>query len=311
MKRKIIKLAEKTLVVSLPSSWTSACQIQKGDEVEVTINDASLCIHPILKQRFIKKITVDISTLSPRVLRWQVSSLHKQGYDEIELLHYSKEQEDILADLVQHLFVGFIVKEKSSIRLVVGQVAIVDSDQFAISLRQAWRQLVSSSKDLSLAFSSKDPTLFKNILISEQDNNKLTNLCERLLNKSLTQKEKGHFWYVVAWNLEKIVDNFKYIASYFHEAIISISSQTQELLNDFSGFVQGYYDLFYNFSFEKLSLLSEQKILLHKKALSLLASQETTSPHENILLHFIDCAILQTADFSTSTIALMFSFKEK
>ena len=35
MKRKIIKLAEKTLVVSLPSSWVNAQGLKKGDELQV------------------------------------------------------------------------------------------------------------------------------------------------------------------------------------------------------------------------------------------------------------------------------------
>jgi phosphate uptake regulator len=311
MRRKIIKLAEKTLVVSLPSSWVSHCKLEKGDEVEVLPFDGSLSITPVTLNKIIKKVSVDIFSLSERVLRWQISSLHKQGYDEIELLNYSSEQETILVDLVKNLFVGFMVKEKSSLRIVVSQVAIVDSAQFVTSLRQAFRHLVLSTSDLSLAFANSDSSLLSSLILAEKENNKLTNLCERLLNKSLTQKDKGHFWYVVAWNLEKIFDNYKYIASYFNDAIISLNSLVSDLLSSYETLVKGYYDLFYAFSFEKLVTLANLKDDLHKKCLYLLTSDEfNSSPHQRILVHYIDCSILQIADLSASTIALMFSFND-
>ena len=46
LKRKIIKLAEKTLVVSLPSSWVESQNIDKGDNVDVSVDDYKLIITP-------------------------------------------------------------------------------------------------------------------------------------------------------------------------------------------------------------------------------------------------------------------------
>lgn len=313
MKRKIIKLAEKTLVVSLPTSWVNTNQLEKGDELDVSITDSGLLIQPPFVQRQIKKVSVDIRNISERVLRWQISSLHKQGYDEIEILHYDEDQEKVLADLVEHLFVGFMVKERSSLRIVVGQVAVIDDKQFDTTLRQAFRQLEQTSKDIILAFEDNDATLLKKIIVAEQENNKLTNLCERLLNKSLEQKQKGHFWYVIAWNLEKVVDSYKYIAQYFLDALIAPKKDVFNIFKKLSDMVHAINVLFYEFSFEKLVVLSEQKKLLEKKVLHLLSQKDDffTSTHERILVHYAHMIILQLTDFSASTIALRFEPKDR
>ncbi len=269
MKRKIIKLAEKTLVVSLPTSWVVEQGIGKGDEVECTIEDNKLIIEAQQqKSKLIKEI--DVAQMSERVLRWNISSLHKQGYDEIIVSGYTEAQYTILQDLLTHLFIGFIVKERSKLRIVIGEVTVVDVNEFDAMLRRAFRLLIRAFEDLEEA-TSQEKSLQKLIDV-EHDNNKVTNFCERLLNKNLVQKEKGHFWYVVAWNLEKVVDNFKYIAQHYKK--ITLSSQEAELLAKTKEFATGYYECFYDFDFETLVSLSELKKELLSSWLELL---ETSS----------------------------------
>ena len=118
MKRKIIKLAEKTLVVSLPTAWVEEQGLDKGDEVDCDVEDQRLIIIPPLKKTS-RETEIDITGTSERVLRWQISSLHKQGYDQIVVSGYSQEQYDILQDLLTNLFIGLIVKDRSKLRIVI------------------------------------------------------------------------------------------------------------------------------------------------------------------------------------------------
>ena len=46
MKRKIIKIADKTLVVSLPTAWVQSQNLDKGGEVDVEVADYKLIITP-------------------------------------------------------------------------------------------------------------------------------------------------------------------------------------------------------------------------------------------------------------------------
>lgn len=284
MKRKIIKLAEKTHVVSLPTTWLVAQNLKKGDEIDCLFEDEKLIFVPP-RVGTKKEITLSLDGMSERVLRWNISSLHKQGYDEIVITNYNQEQYDIIQDLISHLFIGFIIKEKSKLRIVVGEVARVDVKEFDAMLRRGFRLLLQCFEELT-----------GDILALEQENNKVTNFCERLLNKFLIQKEKGHFWYVVAWNLEKIVDNFKYLK---HDGVLDteISEDQNALIEKTRLYVHDYYECFYSFSYDALEELTEQK----KKLISLWKQELQTAP---LLSHHFLNIITQVSDFSASMIAV-------
>ena len=102
-----IKL-EKTLVVSLPSDWIKSQDIKKGSELECTVEDHRLVFSPNSNRTNLRTIELDVKNITERVLRWQISSLHKQGYDEIVISNYSDEHYKVIEDLVKHLFVGFM-----------------------------------------------------------------------------------------------------------------------------------------------------------------------------------------------------------
>ncbi|MCF7799251.1 hypothetical protein K9M74_05095 [Candidatus Woesearchaeota archaeon] len=302
MKRKLIRLAEKTLVVSVPATWAKQQGLDKGDELDCDISDTKIVLTPPRKTPVLQTIQIDISHVSERVLRWNISSLHKQGYDEIIVTSFNDSQYEIIEDMVKNLFIGFIVKDKSNLRIVIGQVAVVDASEFDATLRRAFRQLISVFEETQESFLNANISLLKKQIENEYQNNKLTNFCERLLNKSLTQKEKGHFWYVIAWNLEKIVDNFKYLAV----AIDTIvpSDAVNRLFIKLQKYAQDYYEFFYEFSFERLTQLSVLKKELELECLTLLAS---ASKQERLVGHYMHMVVLQLADFSASTIALRFN----
>ena len=300
MKRKIIKVAEKTLVVSLPTAWVNSQGLNKGDELDVDIKDYKLILTPPLKTMPHLRTTINVEHLDERVLRWEISSLHKQGYDEITVTHYNDKQFVIIEELIEKLFVGFIIKDQSQLRIVIGQVALIDAKEFDATLRRAFRLLNTTMDDLFLAFEKQDKELLAKQLSYEQTNNKLTNFCERLLNKALTQKSHGHFWYVFAWNLEKVADNCKYIAQEYSEDL-RISPSALHLLKEISVFVEQFYECIYSFSFEKLVTLSKRKRELAKE---LLEGLKTGDEKDRILLHYLHMVVLQMADFSASLIAL-------
>lgn len=300
MKRKIIKISDKTLVVSLPSKWVKENNLSKEDELDITLNENNLIISTYSKSPILKTATINVSNISERVLRWEISSLHKQGYDEIIVLNYTPNQLKILEDLIQNLFIGFIIKEKTQLKIIVGQIAVTDEKEFDSTLRRAFRQLIIASDELLESFQTNNLLLLSNSINLEHENNKLTNFCERLLNKSLKDKEKGHFWYVIVWNLEKIVDNFKYIYEHYKANLPKINEPTLSCLKNLNKYIKDYYDCFYDFSFEKLTKLNESKQNLEKNILNELSS----SSEFKILFHYMHLILLQVTDFSTSTIAL-------
>lgn len=298
MKRKIIKLAEKTLVVSLPHAWTTALDLEKGAELDCELDGNRIIYSSAGTSQEHRHIELDVQGITERVLRWKISSYHKQGYDEITLTNYTPEQYAIVEELTRTLFIGFIVKEKTKLRVVVGQVAQVEVGEFDGTLRRAFRHLQQMGRELHDAFTTQDAALLAGQLLHEQSNNRMTNFCERLLNRSLLQKEKGHFWYVIAWNLEKVADTFKYIAQYYAKEP-KISKASLELLSETLDYLDGYAQLLYAFSFSELVRLSAQKKELEAQALQLLEQGI-----DSVFCHYLHTLILQLADFSASSIAL-------
>jgi phosphate uptake regulator len=300
MKRKIIKLAEKTLVISLPTEWIELNSLEKGDELELTYLDDKLLLSPLKSKQLLKTTNLDIKDLSERVLRWTISALHKQGFDEINIFNYTEEQVKIIEDLITNLFIGFIIKEKTNLKLIVGQIAITDASEFEATLRRAFRQIVNMMNELQTSLKTNNTTSLTKQLDLEHENNKLTNFCERLLNRTLKEKEKGHFWYIIAWNLEKIADIFKYIAQEYKIAP-KLNQEQVKIISEINQYVESYYAFFYNFSFNKLIELDEQK-----KKLLLNLRQEMISDNKDtiILMHQLSNLLTSISDLSSSTIAL-------
>ena len=299
MKRKIIQVAQNTLVVSLPANWVKAQGVDKGDELDCSIEHNKLVLTPPISNKHTRSITVDVGDVDERTLRWKISSLHKQGYDEIIVCNYTEEQYAIIDELTNNLFVGFVIKDRSKLRIVIGQVALVAADEFDRTLRQAFRHTNTMFEEYINALEKGDLKLLEYQLQHEKTNNKLTNFCERLLNKSLEHKEKGHFWYVIAWNLEKIADNFKYVVENTKD-YNQPSESMLACLKKIATYYNDYYECFYSFSFEKLTALSKTK-----KELDKICLEGLTTP-DAIYYHYFHMLVLQIADFSASMIALAY-----
>lgn len=78
MKRKVIQMAGKTMVVSIPSDWVKKYGIKKGDELELEKKNRNIIIST-KKDYSLNKIKVNISDLDEQVIKWTLSAIHKSG----------------------------------------------------------------------------------------------------------------------------------------------------------------------------------------------------------------------------------------
>jgi len=295
MKRKVIQIADKTLVVSLPNSWASQWAINKGDELEVQEKGPCLILNTS-SHRDLKQSKIDVKGISDRALRWLLSSLHKKGFDEIEIL-CNKSQEKIIDELLKDLFLGFAVVHRSGDLCVVRSLSKEFDDQLDVIVRRAFLVSLSLADQCVDLCESKRFSDLNTLLDLEKTNNQLTNFCERLLNKrGLDDPLKTNFLYVIIWNLEKIADDYKYICEYL-VAKKSVSSVCLKLLKNTNVLFRRYYELFYKFDVKNLSSLADDFKLLRKDIESSLKEDPVFFSH---LLHIV----LKCADFSASTFAL-------
>jgi phosphate uptake regulator len=302
MIRKVIQLAAKTLVVSLPSKWVKKQGMHKGDEVEVSEHLRGLLISG-RGEAGASKISVDLSGLDERVVKWVVSALHKKGYDEIELFYDNPAIAKVIHDRVKNLMLGFTVASQSEKRCVLKSVSKEIEAEFDLSLRRAWLVSLELANNSLKIIESQHLSGLAELTELESSNNQLTNFCERILNKSeYREPDKTHFIYAVVWNLEKVCDDYKYICDYLaKEETVSIGNDVLEVYKKANLLFKGYYELFYDFELKKLNELNKVRNSLNAEIKNLLA---TKGKRELIVVSYLSSLTAKLADFSASMIAL-------
>lgn len=295
MRRKVIKLAEKTYVVSLPSKWVRQFGIKKGDELtlsqkgsQLTLSTEGVCEA--------NKCSVRVGNTSERALRWLLSSLHKKGYDEIELLDLEEGQSEIVSQLLKDLFIGFTTVYESPKRVVVRAIAKDNHDAFDTILRRAFLVTLELGEQLHERARNKIENI-NSLLSLEKLNNQLTNFCERSLNKK-GEPLRANFLYVIVWNLEKIADDYKYLCKHLAEEK-KVNASTLDILEKTNKLLRSYYELFYKFDVKKLTDLSEQFKKLENET-----KEEMKKTENTLALSHIHHILLKIADFSASIFAL-------
>ncbi len=298
MKRKVIQIADKTFVVSLPTGWVKQWGIKKGEEIDMQEKGPRLIVSTA-EPRQLRKKGIDVSNATERTLRWLLSSLHKKGYDEIEVHTENPEHAIIIDQLLKDLFLGFAVVHCSGSQCVVRSLSKELDDQLDVIVRRAFLvTLALAEQSLQMAKSKKFGEL-QHVFDLEKTNNQLTNFCERILNKrGLDEPAKTSFLYVIMWNLEKIADEYKYVCEYLASKK-KMSQQTAELFDKANKLLRRYYELFYKFEIVGLSQLSEEVKKVRTDIEKAMSKSE-----DSIVLSHLHHIVLKTADFSASTYAL-------
>ncbi len=304
MKRKVIQLAGKTFVVSLPRKWVVKYGINKGEELDVEPKNGSIVIGTERTTQLEKQI-LDVSNMNERVIRWALSALNKSGVDEIEIINYTPEALKIMQELVKDLFMGFAIMEQTPKRCVLRNVSKELETEFDAMLRRAFLVTLSMGESTLEYIKQGKMSSMKELIALEHTNNQLTNFCERILNKQgYKDYRKTCFLYVIAWNLEKVCDDYKYICDYLSKPENSKTKISKEVLDFFeraNRFLRSYYELFYNFDVKKLVELSEEKNILVEEAKKFLV---TKKDKEVFIINTLINMIIKTKDFSASSFAL-------
>lgn len=308
MKRKVIQLSGRTLVVTLPKEWASDNNITKGDYLDFEVgNDSDLILRP--SDRSVtyepRSTCIDVSALDERVVRWLLSSLHKKGFDEINIRFTDRHVLDVVNELVKDLFVGFTIVSQTENTCTVKSISLDSHSDFDAIFRRAFMLMLQMGQEVLAALREQRTEALSALVAMEHMNNQLTNFCERLLNKEgYEDYDSTCFMYVIVWNLEKVCDDHKYICEYFgtkapkavilREEVLDLYGLTNKLSRDF-------YDLFYKFEIQGLNALRTRKSGLEARARDLL---ESSNVQDAILIgHLLDI-MNRVMDFSASTIAL-------
>ena len=302
MKRKLVKQGGSALTITLPKSWVDKYGLTAGDDISIKECGRELSV-VTEREESGRSVALDAAELNERTLRWTLSSLHKGGYDVINIAFDDSNSMNIINEIVKDIFIGFAVVEQSGKGCVLRSVSRDSESEFDTVLKRAFLVTLSMGDGTLNAIKQNNLEDLQNLMSLEKTNNQLTNFCERLLNKrGFRDYRKTCFMYVIAWNLEKICDNYKYISNFLinnkdtvlRKKVIDFYHNTNELM-------RRYYDIFYKFDVGKLSKWSDERKELISEGHKLIQKETGL---DSIVLSYLQKLIYQLSDFSASTIAI-------
>jgi len=123
MRRKVSKIGSSTLMVSLPSKWCKANQVRKGDEMELEVTDTAITILPKEKQLALKSTAINVSGLSPSMVKRILAVYHKVGHDEVEVRFENAEQFHLVRERIKDMLIGYEIIEQSKNKCLIKYIS--------------------------------------------------------------------------------------------------------------------------------------------------------------------------------------------
>lgn len=244
MKRKIIQMAGKTMVVSLPSPWVKKYGIKKGDEVEVEEQDRRVTISTERALATDKK-RLNISDLEPVINRSIIES-YKKGYDELEVRFDNPELIDRIQKVIEEL-IGFEIVKQESTYCIIKAISQPSVNEFDNILRRLFLVIKRMGEECLEGIKKKDKKILSNVMDLDHNVNKFSNFCIRHVNKvGYKDVRKNNALFLILNFLEFIGDEYKQIA----KLVLGLKSSLDKKVLDLNQQVNALFNLYYEFFYK-------------------------------------------------------------
>jgi phosphate uptake regulator len=249
MRRKVIKLGENSLLVSLPSKWVQQHGIRKGDEISVEEKEGKLVLQSTSMPAG-NKAAIDITGLNPAIRR-VLGALYKKGYDEFTVHFSSNDELETAYGVIREAFTGFEVVQHGKNHIVVREISQPNPEQFDAVLRRQFLVIKDYASEISTALQKRDYGWLKRLVLRDKDVNKLADFCRRLINKNMASNATG--LYIIVEQLEKISDKYSDISMVASQKKLAPSKEFMRIYSQVTDYLNSFYECFYRFSLPGLS----------------------------------------------------------
>ena len=290
MKRRVIQIANSTQLISLPRKWSLQFNIKKGDELEVEENGSKLSISTE-KEIFSDRVEVNFienRPLTDSMIYRYLSAIYKAGCDEIYVTYQTPQECEIAQRTVNNEFVGFEIVEEGKNYFMTKKISNLEVSEFDTMLKRTFFFLNTMAKDGLEAVRSNDRETLKNLVIRDININKLTDYTRRIINKnSHTKYKRTHPLYLIIEHQEKIGDGYKKIFRMLGENNIKLDKRTINIYSRVTGFLESFYNLFYDFKLEKVGKFIADKRQIEAEIMALLGKVDKKDTQVLIYLYYI------------------------
>ena len=299
MIRKVIQLAGKTLVVSLPSKWARESGVEKGSEVMVEEKGDTLLVS-LAQARAGMKTEVDLAGTAPMTKR-VLGAIFKIGYDEVTVIFSTAEELSLAQEVLREEFIGFEVVKRGKNTLQIRSVTRLDAGEFETILRRTFLALLGMAEEGLQAIKKNDDLWLKTIALTDKDINKYADFCRRLLNKKgLSVATRPAPMYYIVEQLERIGDSWRDICNSAMDGK-KLGIAGEKIHSEVAAFFRLMYEFHYQFSLERVAGIGNKKNELKKK---LAAAMEKAKKDELPMLVLLDKLVDDIYDMNGAVMAV-------
>ncbi len=298
--RKVVRHGN-TRMVSLPRKWLLKNKIRDADKLICHTSNNKISYFIRSEDKFYeRRLELDVSTFSDKYLKFILSTVHKTGYDHLILQNLSLKQREEVINRVHKELVGFEVLETKSNELEIHKENEYGHEHFMSSLNKLFHSATMVFENCIEALEKPGEESCNLVISAEAYNNRLTNFCERLLNKFTNITEGSTFLYITIWNAESLCDTMRDIAKTMkatkivpHKMFLSELQSMQEQYREWNR-------LFRRFDHQKMDVLVQE----NRKKEEELVKISMTMKSKSITLYIPYFITLnrQISDFFASTI---------
>jgi phosphate uptake regulator len=297
MKRKIVRLGQSTLVLSLPAKWSAKYSLKPGEELSVEEKGPSLVISTEKGIRLPAR-AIDLSKASMLIKRI-VAAHYIAGYDEIKVrtsdIGKAREIQKRAKD-----FIGMSVVSQGKEFLELKEISTANAESFEPILKRIFMMLLTIGEESEKAVSAKEPEL-EYLTDMEANINNFTDYCFRMLNKGAGPAKANETYRLIA-SLEMVADQYKKIISYIGENKDSLSKPAFEEYCRINKLFREVYEAYYSFSYESAIKAASMR---DRIAAEIAASQKRAkSAKEGILLEMLSTLLDYTISLLGSTLVI-------
>ncbi len=241
MKRRIIKQGHNAYTVTLPIGWIKLFNIKPKDEINL-IQDGNQIIINTKKNSETNSIAFDISNMPIQIIWKYISTIYREGYDEIIISFkdpheryedaysfstvYSKDPNmqnkkktavQTIQDIVNR-FIGIEIIDFKENKCIIRQMEEPSDKQFENSIRRIFLIIDQFFNDLILAIDKGDLSLLEETHMCDTNLDRFHDFCCRVLNKTGNKSpHKSQIIFSTLYLLELLADEFKHISDYLFE----------------------------------------------------------------------------------------------
>lgn len=291
MKRKVIKQGHNALTITLPSKWVKKHSINKDSEVAINELGNDLLIS-IEKDHEVKKAVIDIKNVDKYLKHYpynyflrSIDVLYRLGYDEIKVTFDNSKVLDFIQEELEFLL-GFEIVDQGERFCLIRNIAHGLENEFDSIIKRIFLMNINMARDGLAAISNHEFNRLNDLLQLEKVNNKLTNFCERLLNREgYKDPKKTSLLYSILVLHEQVADDFKFIYQYVLKLNKRISKKTLSFYKKTVDFFELYHKLYYDFNRDKLcDIGTKRRELLEEEVVKL---SQTQPNHELFVINYL------------------------